>query len=67
MVREDRRVPGGVPKGRTIEVAPKRNARPGERSERKPAGTPSMPPPGKVKPSILSTIKAKPKAGSNKR
>lgn len=57
MVREDRRVPGGVPKGRVIEVAPKRKA----------AGAPSMPPPGKVKASILSTIKTKPKAGSNKR
>jgi radical SAM superfamily enzyme YgiQ (UPF0313 family) len=61
MVREDRRVPGGVPKvstkGRTIEVAPKRKA----------AGAPSMPPPGKVKASILSTIKTRPKAGSNKR
>ncbi|WP_379679175.1 YgiQ family radical SAM protein [Massilia consociata] len=63
MVREDRRVPGGMPKGRTIEVAPKRNARAGERSERKPASTPFMAPPSKVKPSILSTIKAKPKAG----
>jgi radical SAM superfamily enzyme YgiQ (UPF0313 family) len=61
MVREDRRVPGGVQKvstkGRTIEVAPKRKA----------AGAPSMPPPGKVKASILSTIKTRPKAGSNKR
>jgi hypothetical protein len=55
MVREDRRVPGGVPKGRTIEVAPKRNAR------GKPASTPFVAPPSKVKPSILSTIKTKPK------
>ncbi|RZA31369.1 MAG: YgiQ family radical SAM protein [Lysobacteraceae bacterium] len=58
MVREDRRVPGGVPKGRTVEVAPKRTARVGER---KPASTPFMAPPSKVKPSILSTIKSKPK------
>jgi uncharacterized radical SAM protein YgiQ len=59
-----------VPRGRVIEVAPKRNT---ERSaggrgsanarggERVPAGTPFMAPPSKVKPSILSTIKAKPK------
>jgi uncharacterized radical SAM protein YgiQ len=63
MVREDRRVPGGVPKGvskgRTIEVAPKRAARGGER---KPASTPFMAPPSKVKPSILSTIKSKAKS-----
>ena len=60
-----------VPRGRVIEVAPKRsnergagragaNARGGDRV---PAGTPFMAPPSKVKPSILSTIKAKPKAG----
>ncbi|VXC32834.1 YgiQ family radical SAM protein [Massilia sp. 9I] len=65
MVREDRRVPGGVPKGRTIEVAPKRAARGNERAPA--AKAPFMAPPSKVKPSILSTIKSKPKAGSNKR
>jgi hypothetical protein len=32
-------------------------------NERIPAGTPFMAPPSKVAPSILSTIKAKPKAG----
>ncbi|MCC2954754.1 YgiQ family radical SAM protein [Massilia sp. IC2-477] len=64
MVREDRRVPGGVPKGRTIEVAPKRAARGNDRA---PAKTPFVAPPSKVKPSILSTIKTKPKAGSTKR
>ena len=60
-----------LPKGRVIEVAPKR-ARPGDRpppvrgerrNERVPATTPFMAPPSKVKASILSTIKAKPKAG----
>jgi radical SAM superfamily enzyme YgiQ (UPF0313 family) len=45
-----------APKGRVIEVAPKRSARRNE-----PA--PFMAPPSKVKPGILSTIKAKPKAG----
>ncbi|SFC70824.1 YgiQ family radical SAM protein [Massilia yuzhufengensis] len=55
MVREDRRVPGGVPKGRTIEVVAKRAAR------GKPASTPFVAPPSKVKPSILSTIKTKSK------
>jgi len=60
--RNDRRPPGpaAVPKGRVIEVAPKRGDR---RNERMPATTPFMAPPSKVKPSILSTIKAKPKAG----
>jgi hypothetical protein len=67
-----------APKGRVIEVAPKRAAvrgaerglerglergRANARSERVPAGTPFMAPPSKVKPSILSTIKAKPRAG----
>ena len=55
-----------VPRGRVIEVAPKRgaagragaNARGGDRA---PASTPFMAPPSKVKPSILSTIKSKPK------
>jgi uncharacterized radical SAM protein YgiQ len=64
MVREDRRTPGGVPKGRVIEVAPKRAARGGERAS---ARAPSVAPPSRVKPSILSTIKTKPKAGPNKR
>jgi hypothetical protein len=55
-----------APKGRVIEVAPRRNnernGRGGGRSE--PA--PSMAPPGKAKPGILSTIKAKPKAAGRK-
>jgi uncharacterized radical SAM protein YgiQ len=49
-----------APKGRVIEVAPKRSARGNERRN-EPA--PFMAPPGKAKPGILSTIKAKPKAG----
>ncbi|MGH8854513.1 MAG: YgiQ family radical SAM protein [Telluria sp.] len=57
-VREERRTPGGVPKGRVIEVAPKRAARGNERTAGK---APFMAPPSKVKPSILSTIKSKPK------
>jgi len=48
-----------APKGRVIEVATRRNGRGNGRSE--PA--PFMAPPGKAKPGILSTIKAKPKAG----
>ena len=61
--RGERRPPVNVraeaPRGRVIEVAPKRR---GERgTERAPA--PFMAPPSKVKPSILSTIKAKPRAG----
>ncbi len=70
MVREDRRVPGGVPKGRTIEVAPKRAPRVNDgrvAGRGAPSGTPFMAPPSKVKPSILSTIKAKPKASGSKR
>jgi uncharacterized radical SAM protein YgiQ len=61
--------PGAAPRGRVIEVAPKRGgqeriARPGERrNERVPASTPFMAPPSRVQPSILSTIKTKPKAG----
>jgi uncharacterized radical SAM protein YgiQ len=55
-----------APKGRVIEVAARRNnernGRGGGRSE--PA--PSMAPPGKAKPGILSTIKAKPKAAGRK-
>jgi hypothetical protein len=51
-----------APKGRVIEVAPRRNARGERRSE--PA--PFMAPPSKVKPGILSTIKAKPKAAGRK-
>jgi len=65
--REERRPAGAPPKGRVVEVAPKRAAgaasgqRGERRNERVPAGTPFMAPPSKVKPSILSTIKAKPK------
>nr|WP_314547003.1 YgiQ family radical SAM protein [uncultured Massilia sp.] len=70
--RDERRGPAAAPKGRVIEVAPKRAARGGERgvpvrgerrNDRVPATTPFMAPPSKVKASILSTIKAKPKAG----
>ncbi|OIJ40258.1 radical SAM superfamily protein [Massilia timonae] len=69
--REERRPAGAPPKGRVIEVAPKRAAGPGgQRSERRndraSAGTPFMAPPSKVKPSILSTIKSKPKAAGRK-
>ena len=65
--REERRPLGAPPKGRVVDVAPKRvvGAASGQRGERRnervPAGTPFMAPPSKVKPSILSTIKAKPK------
>jgi uncharacterized radical SAM protein YgiQ len=55
--RGERRMPGAAPKGRVFEVAPKRG------QERTKAPAPFMAPPSKVKPSILSTIKAKPKAG----
>jgi len=48
-----------APKGRVIEVAPRRSAR----GERRAEPAPFMAPPSKVKPGILSTIKAKPKAG----
>jgi uncharacterized radical SAM protein YgiQ len=48
-----------APKGRVIEVATRRNGRGNGRGE--PA--PFMAPPGKAKPGILSTIKAKPRAG----
>lgn len=70
--RDERRGPVPAPKGRVIEVAPKRAARGGERgvpvrgerrNDRVPATTPFMAPPSKVKASILSTIKTKPKAG----
>ncbi|MFC3471596.1 YgiQ family radical SAM protein [Massilia oculi] len=58
--REERRPAGAPPKGRTVEVAPRRG---GQRiaaagSARTSASAPSA----KVKPSILSTIKSKPKA-----
>jgi hypothetical protein len=63
--RGERRPPvaprGDAPKGRVIEVAPRRSKE--RRNERAPAGTPFMAPPSKAKPSILSTIKAKPRAG----
>jgi len=49
-----------APKGRVIEVAPRRNGRGGERRS-EPA--PFMAPPSKAKAGILSTIKSKPKAG----
>jgi hypothetical protein len=53
-----------APKGRLIEVAPRRNGERGDArgargNERKPAGTPFAAPPPKAKPSILSTIKTK--------
>ena len=70
--REERRPAGTPPKGRVIDVAPKRatggagGQRGERRNERVPAGTPFMAPPSKVKPSILSTIKAKPKAAGRK-
>ncbi|MFL6672009.1 MAG: YgiQ family radical SAM protein [Massilia sp.] len=48
--------PAGRPE-RAIAAAPKR------KNERIPATAPFMAPPSKVRPSILSTIKAKPKAG----
>src|SRR5205823_1998444 len=63
---------GDEPKGRVIEVAPKRSVRAGDRpppvrgerrNDRVPATTPFMAPPSKVKASILSTIKTKSKAG----
>ncbi|WP_208279391.1 YgiQ family radical SAM protein [Massilia oculi] len=69
--REERRPAGAPPKGRTIEVVPKRAAGPGgqrgeRRNDRASAGTPFTAPPSKVKPSILSTIKSKPKAAGRK-
>jgi len=54
--REERRPAGAPPKGRTVEVAPRRGG------QRTPAASPASAPSGKVKPSILSTIKSKPKA-----
>jgi len=53
--REERRPAGAPPKGRTVEVAPRRGG------QRTPAASPASAPSGKVKPSILSTIKSKPK------
>lgn len=53
--REERRPAGAPPKGRVVEVAPRRG------SQRTPAASPASAPSGKVKPSILSTIKSKPK------
>jgi hypothetical protein len=54
-----------APKGRVIEVAPRRNAERGQAraGARAQAAAPFTPPPGKAKAGILSTIKAKPKAG----
>ncbi|MEW7848482.1 YgiQ family radical SAM protein [Massilia aurea] len=63
-LREERRGPGMAPKGRATDGTPKRAigaGAPRGRNERTPATTPFMAPPSKVKPSILSTIKAKPK------
>ena len=66
--REERRPPSAAPKGRVIEVAPKRAARaPDVRTGGRSAPAPFMAPPSRVKPSILSTIKAKPKASGSKR
>ncbi|WP_429200818.1 YgiQ family radical SAM protein [Massilia sp. UYP11] len=67
--REERRPAGAPPKGRTVEVAPRRAA-PGadRRGQRTPAGLANgsaSAPPAKVKPSILSTIKSKPKTVRN--
>lgn len=53
--RDERRPAGAPPKGRTVEVAPRRGG------QRTPAASPASAPSGKVKPSILSTIKSKPK------
>lgn len=55
--RDERRPAGAPPKGRVIEVAPKRAAQ--GRGQRTPAASA---PPAKATPSILSTIKSKPKA-----
>jgi hypothetical protein len=52
-----------APKGRVIEVAPRRNGRGGDRNERRGEPAPFMAPPSKAKPGILSTIKSKPRAG----
>jgi hypothetical protein len=51
-----------APKGRVIEVATRRNGRGNGRG----GPAPVMAPPGKAKPGILSTIKAKPKAAGRK-
>ena len=57
--REERRPAGAPPKGRTVEVAPRRG---GQRTPAAGLARPSASAPsGKVKPSILSTIKTKPK------
>ncbi|MDY0975943.1 YgiQ family radical SAM protein [Massilia sp. CFBP9012] len=60
--REERRPAGAPPKGRVIEVATKR-ALPGgdRRSQRVPAARSTGAPAAKAAPSILSTIKSKPK------
>ena len=57
--REERRPAGAPPKGRTVEVAPRRGGQriPAAGLARTSASAPSA----KVKPSILSTIKSKPK------
>ena len=63
-LREERRGPGMAPKARATDGMPKRATGAGAprgRNDRTPATTPFMAPPSKVKPSILSTIKAKPK------
>jgi uncharacterized radical SAM protein YgiQ len=60
--REERRPAGAPPKGRVIEVAPKRAVPGGDRrSQRGPAARSTGAPAAKAAPSILSTIKSKPK------
>ncbi|RNF30760.1 hypothetical protein NM04_10840 [Massilia aurea] len=60
--REERRPAGAPPKGRVIEVAPKRAVPGGDRrSQRVPATRSTGAPATKAAPSILSTIKSKPK------
>ncbi|MDY0963110.1 YgiQ family radical SAM protein [Massilia sp. CFBP9026] len=60
--REERRPAGAPPKGRVIEVAPKRAVPGGDRrSQRVPAARSTGAPAAKAAPSILSTIKSKPK------
>ncbi|WP_222706884.1 YgiQ family radical SAM protein [Massilia arenae] len=60
--REERRPAGAPPKGRVIEVAPKRAVPGGDRrSQRVPAARSTGAPATKAAPSILSTIKSKPK------
>jgi uncharacterized radical SAM protein YgiQ len=55
-----------APKGRVIEVATRRSNERGGRGNGGGRNAPFSPPPGKAKPGILSTIKAKPKAAGRK-